>query len=309
MMGTRITIAFSGVTAERAAPGFDAAFAQFEHVERVMNEWKPDSVLSRINARAGARGFVPAPADLCEVLIRSLDAANRSGGIFDPTWAALRDVWRFGSAQEHRVPAEAAVKAACPLVSYRNVELRRTPDGTCDVRLRKAGMKLGLGGVAKGWAVDKAVAALRVRGFKDFFIQAGGDLYAAGRREGQPWRVGIRDPRGPEGQYFARLEVSDAAFSTSGDYERFFIANGTRYHHLIDPRTCHPAPASRSATVLAPTALEAEFLTKVTFILGGPVALDAAKAWGAAAVLVTGDNEVLFSPSLEGKLEHWAPTP
>ncbi len=309
MMGTRITLAFSGVTADQAEPGFQAAFAELERVEQVMNEWKPDSALSRINAASGSKGFVPAPADLCEVLRRSLDAAKRTQGIFDPSWAALRDVWRFGAGQERRVPDAAAVKAACPLVSYRDVELRPGKDGGCGVRLKKAGMKLGLGGVAKGWAVDQAVAALRALGFKDFFVQAGGDLYAAGSREGHPWRVGIRDPRGPEDQYFARIELSDAAFSTSGDYERFFIADGKRYHHLIDPRTCHPARASRSATVLARTATEAEFLTKAAFILGGLPALDLVASWGASVVLVTEDNRVLFSKALEGRLESWAPSP
>jgi len=170
-------------------------------------------------------------------------------------------------------------------------------------------MKLGLGGVAKGWGVDQAVRLLRSLGFKNFLVQAGGDLYAAGRRGERPWRVGIRDPRGLRDAYFARMEVTDAAFSTSGDYERYFISAGKRYHHIIDPRTCNPAGASRSATILAPTAMKAEFLTKATFILGGQKALALADSWGAAAVLVTADNRVLLSKSLRGKLQYSTPTP
>jgi thiamine biosynthesis lipoprotein len=170
-------------------------------------------------------------------------------------------------------------------------------------------MKLGLGGVAKGWAVDRAVAVLRGLGLKNFFVQAGGDLYAAGKRRDRPWRVGVRDPRGLPDQYFASMDVSEAAFSTSGDYERFFIVDGKRYHHIIDPRTCSPATASRSSTVLARTATDAEFLTKATFILGGTKALQLAESWGAAAVLVTDKNEVLVSKSLQGKLEYDSPTP
>src|SRR5207244_2956501 len=95
---------------------------------------------------------------------------------------------------------------------------------SCRVRLAKPGMKLGLGGIAKGWGVDQAVARLRSLGFRDFFVQAGGDLYAAGKKDEHPWRVGIRDPRGPPEKTFALLDVSDAAFSTSGDYEHFFVA-------------------------------------------------------------------------------------
>jgi len=105
------------------------------------------------------------------------------------------------------------------------------------------------------------------------------------------------------------MEVTDAAFSTSGDYERHFISAGKRFHHIIDPRTCHPAVASRSATILSPTAVVAEFLTKATFILGGQKALALAESWGAATVVVTNDNQVLLTESLRGKLQYSAPTP
>jgi thiamine biosynthesis lipoprotein len=175
------------------------------------------------------------------------------------------------------------------------------------VRLEKPGMQLGLGGVAKGYAVDRGVALLRKRGFRNFFVQAGGDLYAAGRNGSRPWRVGIREPRGEAGEHFATVEVTDAAFSTSGDYERFFVVEGRRYHHLIDPRTCAPATSSRSATVLAKSAIDAEFLTKAAFIEGGEAALKRVESWGAKAVLVTADNEVLTSKGLAISLE--APKP
>jgi thiamine biosynthesis lipoprotein len=310
-VGTQVNISISNVTPELAERGFNAAFAEFDRVNAVMNEWRPDSALSAINEAAGTDRFVPSPEDLCAVLRKSLDAARRTNGLFDPTWAALRDLWRFGTNQSAEVPSAAAVKATCPLVSYRDVELRTVPRslGACEVRLKKRGMKLGLGGVAKGWAIDRAVAALRALGLRDFFVQAGGDRYAARQRGDRPWRVGIRDPRGSKDQYFAQLDVSNAAFSTSGDYERFFIVDGRRYHEIIDPRTCYPATATRSATVLARTAVDAEFLTKATFILGGAKALELAESWGAGAVLVSEKNDVLVSNSLKGKLKYQSPTP
>lgn len=311
MMGTEVTISLVDPAPEQAARAFDAAFAEFDRVNEVMNEWRADSPLSAINAAAGSGKFVEAPKDLCDVLRKSLDAAARTGGLFDPTWAGLRELWRFGTNQTGEVPGVEAVKASCPLVSYRNVELAK-PRGSkagCEVRLKNPGMKLGLGGVAKGWAVDRAVAALRSLGLRDFFVQAGGDLYAAGHRGERSWRVGVRDPRGTKDSYFAQLEISDAAFSTSGDYERYFIVNGKRYHHIIDPRSCFPASASRSATILARTAVDAEFLTKATFILGGHEALELAEKWGAGAVLVSSANQVLVSDSLKSKLQVWRPTP
>jgi len=311
MMGTQVTVSIVDTPVELADRAFQVAFAEFERVNAAMNEWAPESALSAINQAAGSGRFVPSPEDVCEVLRKSLAAAERTHGLFDPTWAALRDVWRFGTDQTGEVPSPAKVKALCPLVSYRNVEVRTVPPslGACEVRLKKQGMKLGFGGVAKGWAVDRAVAAIRAAGLENFFVQAGGDLYAAGRRGDRAWRVGIRDPRGTREQYFAQLDVSNAAFSTSGDYERFFVSGGRRYHHIIDPRTCFPATASRSATILARSAMDAEFLTKATFILGGTAAVQLAESWGSAAVLVSDKNEVLVSPSLKGKLEYQAPSP
>ncbi len=310
-MGTQISISIVEAPAGLAERAFEAGFAEFERVNAVMNEWAPESALSAINQAAGTGRFIPSPEDVCEVLRKSLAAAERTHGLFDPTWAALRDLWKFGTDQTGEVPSGARVKAICPLVSYRNVEVRTVPRslGACEVRLKKRGMKLGFGGVAKGWAVDRAVAAIRAFGLENFFVQAGGDLYAAGQRGDRAWRIGIRDPRGTREQYFAHLDVSNAAFSTSGDYERFFLSGGRRYHHIIDPRTCFPATASRSATILARSAVDAEFLTKATFILGGSAALRLAESWGAAAVLVSDKNEVLISDSLNGKLEYQAPSP
>lgn len=311
-MATRVTISVApgARTETEVKDAIRRALAELDRVEQVMNEWRPGSELSRINAQAGAERPVPSPEDLCRVIERSLDAAKRTAGLFDPTWAALRGVWRFGTGADGGVPAEREIQRACGLVRWGDVTVLRKDAGEgCSVRLHRPGMQLGLGGVAKGWAVDRAVASLRADGLRDFFVQVGGDLYAAGKRGDRPWQVGIRDPRGPPESHFAQMEVTDAAFSTSGDYERFFIAGGKRYHHLIDPRTCRPATASRSATVLARTAVDAELLTKAVFILGGQEGLKLAESWGAAAVLITADNRVLASPSLEGKLQSRTPTP
>jgi thiamine biosynthesis lipoprotein len=166
---------------------------------------------------------------------------------------------------------------------------------------------VGLGGLAKGWGVDRAVAVLRGRGLRDFTVQAGGDLYAAGTRGGRPWLVGVRDPRGAPGDAFAYLEVRDAAFSTSGDSERFAVVDGVRYHHVVDPRNCRPATASRQVTVLAPTALDAEILGKAVFIAGGEEGLALAAREGASAVIVTAGNDVVASAGLSARLERVRP--
>ncbi|MFL5404278.1 MAG: FAD:protein FMN transferase [Myxococcales bacterium] len=301
MMTTRVTVAISGAEPAAARRGFDAAFAAFGRVNEVMNEWEPDSVLGRINRGAGGRKGVAAPRDLCEVLQIAIDGARKTDRLFDPTWAALRDVWKFDASHSGQVPHPDVLVPRCKLIDARSIQITSNKSG-CTVRLPKKGMALGLGGIAKGWGVDRAVAKLRSLGLRDFFVQAGGDFYAAGMRGDRPWRVGIRDPRGGPEDTLGVVEVRDAAFSTSGDYEHWFEAFGVRYHHIIDPRTCQPARASQQSTVLAKTATDAEVLTKATFILGGEAGLALAHRNSAAAVLVDADGHVRASPELEGRI-------
>lgn len=312
-MGTVVTVTVEGVAAEEAAPAVEAAFALFARVDEAMNEWRPGSPVSALNAAAGNGRWIELPADLCEVLRAARRGAERTGGLFDPTWAALRSTWRFGDGERFTLPGDAEVSSACARVGWRGLEIepaaaaaRRTGgDGaaSCRARLDRPGMQVGLGGIAKGWAVDRAAAELRRRGVARFTLQAGGDLYASAGPGGHPWRVGVRDPRGAPGDAFAWLEVTDAAFSTSGDSERFAVVDGVRHHHVIDPRTCRPATASRQASVLAPTALEAEVLGKAVFILGGEEGLRLAERLGGAAVVVAADGRVTSSASLAGRLE------
>jgi thiamine biosynthesis lipoprotein len=258
-----------------------------------------------LNAAAGTGRWTPLPSDLCEVIGLALEGARRTGGRFDPTWAALRDLWRFDAAA--RVPERGRVASRCALVGFEQVEVERQGDG-CRARLPRAGMALGLGGIAKGWAVDRAADALRAMGVGDFVVQAGGDLYAGGSDGGHPWRIGIRDPRGEAGAAFGWVLATDRAVSTSGDYEHYFVERGRRWHHLIDPRTCFPAQGTRSVTIVAHSAVEAEILSKAVFIAGGREGLALASREGAAAVIVTERNDVLSSPSLRGALRWRAPS-
>jgi FAD:protein FMN transferase len=301
MMATRVTIAIAGAPDALRERAFAAAFAAFERVEVAMNEWRPGTPLALVNAGAGARRGVAAPADLCDALRSGLDGARRTGGLFDPTWAAVKDLWRFDASHRGTVPPRAALARACALVSWRDVKLEPRADG-CTVRLARKGMRLGLGGLAKGWGVDRAVARLRALGLADFFVQAGGDLYAGGRRGTRPWRVGIRDPRGEADDVLGLVELFDAAFSTSGDYERWFEVDGVRYHHLLDPRTCEPARASEQVTILAPTAIQAEVLTKAAFIRGGEAGVALAEREGASAVIVDASGRIHASRALEGRI-------
>jgi thiamine biosynthesis lipoprotein len=164
-------------------------------------------------------------------------------------------------------------------------------------------MRVNLGGIGKGYAVDRGVAIMRARGLNDFMIQAGGDLYVSGLRDGKPWRLGIRDPRGPADRIFAAIDLSNGTFSTSGDYERFFIKDGRRYHHIIDLRTGEPARESRSVTLVTDRAVIADALAKGVFILGPEKGMALIKRTPhVEGVIVSASNQVLVSPGLEHRL-------
>ena len=295
-LGSVATVIIAGADPARAALGVEAAFAVFERVGWSMNEWLPGSPLAELNARAG-RGWVLVPGDLCLALEAALDGARRTGGRFDPTWAALSDLWRFDGTRD-TPPSGAEVEARCALVGHRGLEVRRRGADACDARLARPGMRVGLGGLAKGWALDQAARVLRGLELRDFLLQAGGDLYAAGRRGKTPWPVPVRDPRGGPGEALVVVPVSDRALSTSGDYEHAYFRGGRRYHHLIDPRTCRPATRSQAVSVLARTAVEAEIQDKALFVAGGEEALALARAAGVEALVVDAGGRIHTTPGL-----------
>jgi len=302
-MGTSLQfIAYTNEQVDRAHAdiAIDAAIAEMRRLEAILSEWRDDSEVGRINAQAGQ--WVRVGPETAEVIEKSRWIGRLSEGTFDITFQAMSGVWRFGSAQaaSPTVPSAAEVRKLRALIDYRKVELDAKASR---VRIPK-GRKIGLGGIAKGYIVDRAVAVLRRAGLRAFLVQAGGDLYGAGRKpDGSPWISGIQDPRAPRGVFFATLELENHAFSTAGDYERAFVLDGKRYHHIIDPRTGYPATASRSVTVHAPDAMTADMIDDAVFILGPEKGLKlAASLPDVGVVMVDSSNKVWVSPSLQGKV-------
>lgn len=277
------------------------AFGEISRLEALMTTWRTDSEVSRVNAAAGGRAIAVSP-ETFTVLQKSRWISDRSQGTFDITFASMGKLWRFDQDGTAELPAPAAVAAARAKIDYRRVVLDQAG---ATVRLDSPDTRINLGGIAKGYAIDRAAAILRQAGLRSFTAQAGGDLYVAGRKsDGKAWRVGIRDPRGKAGAFFAMLEVEDHAFSTAGDYERAFIRGGQRYHHIIDPRTGYPATASRSVTIWAKDALTADALDDAVFILGPAEGLKLVESLDdCGAVIVDRDNRVWISKRLEGRVE------
>lgn len=274
IMGTYITItaAGKGLTEEQATRAINAGFAEVTRVDELMSTYKPQSQLSEVNREAGIKPVKVDP-EVIEDTEQALATARATGGAFDPTIGPLVSAWKIGG-KDARIPTQAEIDKARALVDYRQVVVDRA-NGT--VFLKKKGMSLDLGGVAKGYASDRAVEAMKKAGVKGGIVACAGDIRAFGTRpDGSPWGVGIQHPRDKDA-VIARVELRDAAISTSGDYERYFIKDGVRYHHILDPRTGYPARGLMSLTVIAKQSWKADSMTKM-FVMGP----EKAKAFAAA---------------------------
>ena len=298
----RLTAWTRDEAAARAA--FDAVFAEFERLEALMSVWRPGSDVLRINAAAGEHA-VSAHADVRDVLRIAKEVSEWTDGTFDVTFGALTDIWKFDHDQDNTVPPPEAILERLPLIDYRLIEI---DDRAGTVFLGRKGMRVHLGGIGKGYAVGRAMAIFRRAGLRDFMIQAGGDLYVGGTKDGQPWKLGIADPRARDGRSFATIELTDSTFSTSGDYARFFIKDGVRYHHILDPRTGQPARLCRSVTIASDSPVLADAVAKGVFILGPEKGMALVERLpNLEAVIVSAANEVLVSSGLKEKFVMLAP--
>ena len=236
MMGTlwNIEVVDHG-RSDAARQAIDRAYAELARIENLMSEWKPESPISQLDAAAGLHP-VEVPAELREILERSVRYSQVTEGAFDITWRGMGNIWHFDDT--FTVPSAAAVAKARKNIDYRAIQIHGN-----SVYL-PAGTNIGLGGIAKGYAIDRAAHVLAAAGFTDSMVDGGGDVLVSGTRNGNAWRLGIQDPRREHGQILGVANVSGMALVTSGDYERFRIVDGVRYHHIIDPRTGWPGHGS-----------------------------------------------------------------
>jgi thiamine biosynthesis lipoprotein len=304
-MGSELRLTAWTADEPAALAAFDAVFKEFERLDALMSVWRPGSDVLRINAAAG-ESAVPVGTDVRDALKVARQVSEWTGGKFDVTFSALSDVWKFDyQNQDNSVPSLDAIRARLPLIDYRQIEI---DDRAGTVFLKRKGMRMHLGGIGKGYAVERAMNILRRAGLRDFMIQSGGDLYVGGSKDGRPWKLGIADPRAADGRSFATIELTDSTFSTSGDYARFFIKDGVRYHHIIDPFTGQPARLCRSVTIVADSPLLADGLSTGVFLLGPEAGMALIERLPhVEGVIVSANNEVLVSSGLKDKFNQLAP--
>ena len=288
IMGTTITVT--------SVEGADAVFDIFREVDATMSEWKADSPLARVNNAAGDRA-VRVPVDLFATVERSLQIAELTSGAFDPTWATLWHLWKFDGS--NNVPSQNQLDSLLPWVNWKGVILNEE-----DHSIYIPGGKLGLGGIAKGVALDRARDALIAESTTDFMIVAGGQVLVQGLNEGRLWRIGIQTPEKRQNEYMAVLKVTNTCVSTSGDYEKYFEVDGIRYHHLIDPKTGHPARGTRSVTVITPDATLADALSTALFVMDPSRAIGLVNGMRNVEAVIIDEQLVLhLSNNIADKLE------
>jgi thiamine biosynthesis lipoprotein len=291
IMGTRCAVELWSDDKSAGEAAITSVFDDMRRIDRLMSTWKEDTEISRVNREAGKHPVKISP-ELFKLLQTSVEYSELTHGAFDITYASVGYLYDFKKGVH---PDPKAIAAALPGINWRHMVL--DPKQT-SVYFTRPGMRIDLGGIAKGYSVDRGIEILQKHGITRAMVNAGGDTRIIGDRFGRPWVVGIRDPD-HENKMFLRMPLSDTAFSTSGDYERYFDEDGKRFHHIIDPKTGDSARKCRSVTIISGTATRTDALTKSVFIMGPEVGIEFIDTLpDVDAVAVAPDGKVYYSKGL-----------
>ena len=259
-MASTCEVRIAGMRQRKARPLAELAIAEVRRIETKYSRYRPDSIVSRINAGAGSGRAMRVDAETAGLLDFAADLFAASGGLFDLTSGCLRRAWDFRAG---RLPAPGEVEALLPLVGWSKVHWNGEA-----IELPQPGMEIDFGGFGKEYAADRAATLLQTHDVRHGLVNLGGDIRLVGPRPGNaPWLLGIQDPRRAD-RLLAELPVRTGALATSGDYERYFEHDGTRYCHVLDPRSGWPVTGWRSISVVAPACLAAGALTTVAMLKG-----------------------------------------
>jgi thiamine biosynthesis lipoprotein len=277
-MGTVVTV--TSISAQAA----DIVFKEFKTWEERLSHFKPTSIVETLNNN-GAAIFDP---QILEIINKSLEVSRVSAGAFDISCAPLVDIWKK-AIQSKTAPDKQEIRKALSLVGWKDVSVNTK---TGEVKFKRKGMSIDLGGIAEGFTVDKAVKKLRQAGINSALINAGGDIYCLGSNAGQPWRVGVAHPRKTD-SVMQVYNLVDKAITTSGDYEQYFSVDKKRFSHIIDPRTGYPVDNGIcSVTVVAPDCTTADALATTIFVLGEEEGMKLAEKFKVDEVKIIKTNEL-----------------
>jgi len=289
LMGNRFDIGVVSSVKEQAEQAIEKSIAEIKRIEALLTTFSDDSQTNQINQNAG---IMPVKVDkeVYALIERAQRISKLTQGAFDLSYGSLdKSFWNFDQKMTQLPSAEQALKAV-GLIDYRNIVLE---EGT--VFLSEKGMRIGFGGIGKGYAADRAKQVLQEEGFENGVVNASGDMNAWGVREdGQSWKVGISNPDSPQ-EIMAEFDLQNAAVATSGNYEKFVWIDGVKYSHTIHPKTGFPIRGIKSVTVFAPFAELADALTTPIAVMGVEVGLDLINQMTGVACLIISDENVIYS--------------
>jgi len=291
LMGTRVSVQLWDENEQQGLALVEQVLDEYRRIDRLMSTYLPDSEISRVN-REAVDAAVPVGDELLALILASIDLSRASGGAFDISYESVGYLYDF---RARRHPDAEQISALIDAVNYRKILVDREAK---TVRFGMPGMRINLGGIAKGYAVEQGARILRAAGIEHALLNAGGDTRVIGDRRGQPWIIGIRHPR-LEDEVATRLPIVDEAISTSGDYERFFEEDGRRYHHILNPATGEPTETLLSATIIGPDATMTDALATTVFVLGTEAGLDLIDRYdGYEAIVVEPTGQLRYSSGL-----------
>lgn len=260
IMGTAINVELWHEDADQARALIHAVMDEMHRIDELMSTYKPDSELSRVNAGAATEP-VTVSKELLTLIGQALEYSDATHGAFDITYASAGKYYDYRKGIR---PDSKQLAEALPAINYHHVRL--DPVHTT-VQFLQPGVRIDLGGIAKGYAVDRSIAILLAAGISNALVSAGGDARVIGRHWDHPWKIGIRDPRNGDG-IVSMIPLEDAAISTSGDYERFFEADGVRYHHILNPGTGESPREVHSSSIIGSNATDTDALSTSVFVMG-----------------------------------------
>ena len=291
MLGTEISVYLWHEDSDEGRRLVEAVFAETARIDALMSTYKPESRISEIN-RLAASEAVDAGSELYRLIEQSLDISVLTRGAFDITYDSVGQHYDF---REQRRPDPDTIEREKMRIDYRLVELDPVSNS---VRFARAGVRINLGGIAKGYVVERGVDILRRAGVRNAIVTAGGDSRLLGDRRGRPFMVGIRDPR-VDGEVAISVPLEDEAISTSGDYERYFEEDGVRYHHILKPSTGKPATGVHSATVIGPDAVMTDALSTSVFVMGVDLGLRLIAGMpDYESIVIDADGRIYYSDGL-----------
>lgn len=302
VMDTVVSITAVSGSADHAEKAIDAAFKELRRLEGLLSFWTEESEVAGINRNAGIRPVKVSPETM-DIVEKSVFISVQTEGAFDPTIGPLIRLWDFNN---KTMPSPENVKRTLKLVDYRMIEARRDESA---VFLKDPRMSFDTGGIAKGYSADRAVLKLKEMGIRAGLVAVAGDIRAFGRKpDGTHWKVGIRNPRasGGDNDLIAYVELEDEAISTSGDYERYFIKDDIRYHHILAPRTGYPARKSISATVIAPEGVLTDGLSTGVFVMGPEKGIELLDRLGYHGIIISPEGKTHLTLKMNDRLQ-WAP--